>query len=182
MKMLKISSLALCALAGSALFASAAAKVKIPDWGTNYILNAEFTNNAPNVLTVTDVPKSSGLTPTNFPDLDFLFGEVVTDGAGKIEGVHDLVLTNLSADVSPSTSAKLVVDITGSITTSGKANTPNVKMSMKGDGYAEDSAGGNQVGANLNLNFATTGVVVSNSSVGPFFTNVTVIRTNSNGS
>src|SRR4051794_18489101 len=142
MKRIKISSLTFCALAGSALLASAAA-TKVPDHGTNYIMNAQFTNHPPLLLDVSGVPVSTNLQFTGFTGNNS-FGVVYTDGAGKIDGVRDLVVTNLSGDVSPFATAKYVVDVAGSLNTSGKSNTANVKMILKGDGYAEDAAGATQ--------------------------------------
>lgn len=141
---------------------------------TNYILNAEFTNNpvVPNIASVSDIPQS-----TNFFSAESVS---FTDGAGKIEGVSDLgwgVLSHLG----PFVQGDVIANVSGSISTV-KSNTV-VTMTMKGKGFAMDAIGSNQANASLSLSFKSTKgiVMVTNEfdkSVGPAI----VLTTNPDGS
>jgi len=170
MKRTIVSTLALCALAGSAFVASAATKT--PDRGDHYDLNVVFTN--PPVLT------SVGGLPTGSKTIINAFSDEVifTDGSGKIEGVTSMAITNPGGSA---TYGIYVADVTGSIGTS-KTNT-TIKMSIKGNGYAEAGTLTNQQSSSCALNFAsgkTTGIV-SNVQTFSFTTNVTLIFLNDNG-
>lgn len=171
------SSLALATLAGAKPKTTAA-----PATGTNYTLNAVITNNPPpSVVIVSGTPFFTGLTSNG------QYGVVYTDGSGKLDGVQDLVFTNLS--LGPFSQADFITDIGGSISTVGKTNGLVVNMTMKGNGYAQDTLGGTQDQASLNVTFKSSGGVVSNVSqivtttnVIELYTNIFSGQTNINGS
>lgn len=160
MKIAKIASLLLIvALAGILVGTRAGAKTTTPPpSGTNYQLNAVITNNPSAVVAdVTGLPAFSELASNN------PYGVVYTDGGGKIDGIEDMVFTNLQLSCGPYTSGDFVTRITGSITSVGKSNEVIVTMLMKGGGYVQNETGSTQAQANLNLQF--TGKLFATNSV-----------------
>src|SRR5689334_20813370 len=126
MKKVKVSLLALCALAGGALVASAAKG----DKGFTYNLDVTFTNPV-TILDISGVPQVN----TNFSLLAGNEGVAMTDGSGKLDGVWDMYITNLTA-AAPLVDGDYIVDIGGSITTvtkSGANPVPVVNMTLKGN-------------------------------------------------
>jgi hypothetical protein len=169
MKKLTVSMLALFALAGGAMIASAAT-TKTPDRGDEYVFDPIFTN-PPTFVVADGLPTPS---KTVLKALDDLI--VFTDGSGKIDGVTSLVISN------PTTSELTgiyVADISGSITTV-KTN-PSIKMTIKGNGYAEAGRLTNQQSSTVSLNFAstTTSGVTTNTPSFSMSTNTQVIFLNS---
>ena len=156
--------------ASLAFTAFAATKTKTPvapPEGTNFVLNAVITNNpAPVVATINGVPQ--------FEDFgsNSQYGVVYTDGSGKIDGVEDMIFTNL--DLCEFTSGDFVTQIGGSISTVGgtkkTAASTVVQMTMKGNGYVQNSLGSSQAQANVNLTFKGT-LFASNSMVNLTTTN-----------
>src|SRR6185436_12770880 len=158
----------LLTLAGGAMVASAAA-TKSPDLGYVYNLNATFTNNVPVLLDVAGVPTID----TNFTLFPGNEGVVRTDGAGKVDGVYDMYITNLT-QAAPLVEGAYIADITGSITTttSGGGNPrPVVTVSMKGNGYSRDGEANTTNGASsFSLTFSSknaAGIATNNSVQGP---------------
>ena len=166
-----VSTLALCALAGSAFVASAAS-TKAPDRGDHYDLNVSFTN-PPVFTSVSGLPSGSKTILNAFDDQ-----VIFTDGSGKVEGVTSLAITN------PGGSAAYgiyVADIAGNITTV-KTNT-TVKLTIKANGYAEASPLTDQQSSSANLSFATAknSGISSNTETFSFTTNVTIIFLGNDG-
>jgi len=135
---------------GIALAVSAEAGSKTPappPLGTNYTLNAVITNVPPPVVATITGPPLFACFASNSA-----FGVVYTDGRGKIDGIEDLVFTNLDL-CPPLSQGDFVTQIGGSITTSGRSNNVVVTMTMKGNGYVQDDIGSTQRQSGLNLNF-----------------------------
>jgi hypothetical protein len=157
------------ALLGGAILASAQLV------GTNYILSPYFTNDPlSQVVYVYGLPalSSTELVPGGY-------GVAATDGSGRIDGVWDLLATNLTA-FGDMTTGRFIADISGNITSVGKNPVPKVRMNVRGSGYIENTNGSSQ--ATATINFLFTGLLSSNSSaVGPFETNVTVIDEDTSG-
>lgn len=174
MKNVKISTLALSALMAVGLIAGAAPTTVTtpPPVGTNYDLNAQFTNHPPEVADVKGVPSILNLASA-------VDGVVWTDGSGKIDGTEDLTFTNLTG-FGPFNQADFITDITGFITTV-KSNAA-VTMLMKGNGYAQDTYGSTQAAAGLSLAFKGSGIIDSNSSVALGTYDVVTLTSNSDGS
>ncbi len=157
------------ALLGGMSLASAA------DVGTNYVLDAFFTNSpAAQLVAIWGAPTLSAvkLDPGNE-------GVTATDGAGKIDGVWDLTVTNLNS-LAPRTEGHFIVDINGNIVSVGKTPVTMVRMNVKGGGYVQATNGTSQADASITFAFSGT---LSNfsSSVGPFTTNVHHVILNANG-
>lgn len=141
---------------------------------TNYLLNAEFTNNrvVPNIASVSDIPQS-----TNFFSAESVS---FTDGAGKIEGVSDLGWGVLSS-LGPFVQGDVIANVSGSITTV-KSNT-TVVMTMKGKGFAMDATGSDQANASLSLTFKSTkGIVMVTNEFDSTNGSAIVLTTNPDGS
>lgn len=174
MKHTRVSLLALSALAGGVFVASAASSV---DMGTNYPIGITFPD--PQTLVwVSGLPTLS----TNALDSNGDFGYTTTDGSGKISGVAYLTTTNLTG-APPFTSVTMIADVTGTINSSGKPAMPNVKISVKGNGYCQDSAGTTQAMATISYNFTSKGGVTNHSSfVTPPPTNLFLVVLYSDGS
>jgi hypothetical protein len=169
--------LALSALAGSAMIASAATA---PDTGTNYELYATFTNSptcaVPKLVSVYGLPYASG-------DLTFVIGNytvVNTDGKGTIDGTSDLIVSNPTPAFVHGF-GMYGVDISGSVTTV-KTNA-SVKMTMKGTGYVEAPDHTSQKASTLNLTFASdaNGITSATNLAGPFTNDVNVVHVNADG-
>jgi hypothetical protein len=161
MRIIRAYALELFAVLSYALmsFHAGAAPATPPPAGTNYQLNAVITNTPPAVVAiVTSTPTFSELASNN------PFGEVYTDGSGKIDGVEDMVFTNLDLTCGSFTSGDFVTRITGSISTVGRSNTVMVTMNMKGNGYVQNDTGSTQSSASLNLSF-TCKLIPTNSAV-----------------
>ena len=179
MKKVKVSLLALCALAGGALVASAAKG----DKGFTYDLNVTFTNPV-TIVDISGVPQIN----TNFSLTAGEQGVVLTDGAGKIDGVWDMYITNLTA-AAPLVDGDYAVDLSGSITTVTKSGNPIpqpvVNMTMKGNGRSRDDLDTTNGPASFSLTFnnkTVSGVATRTNTAGPFGTNnVTVVVDNGNG-
>ena len=172
MKKVKVSLLALCALAGGALVASAAKG----DKGFTYDLDVTFTNPV-TILDISGVPQVN----TNFSLTAGNEGVAMTDGAGKIDGVWDMYITNLTA-AAPLVDGDYAVDLSGSITTVTKSGNPIpqtvVNMTMKGNGRSRDDLDTTNGPASFSLTFnnKALGGISSNSSVAVFTTNVTLVQ------
>jgi hypothetical protein len=169
MKNVKISLLTLSVGTSLALGAFAATKTKTPPpTGTNYVLNVNITNTpAPLVASISGTPTFQNF-GSNGP-----YGVVYTDGSGKFDGVEDMIFTNL--DMCEFTSGDFITSIGGSISTVGGtkkvAASTVVQMTMKGNGYVQNSTGSTQDQAGLNLTFKGT-LFPSNSVVNLTTTNI----------
>ena len=175
MKHTRVSLLALSALAGGVFVASAAST---PDMGTNYTLNAMVTANpAPLVVGIYGVPVDSTtpLNTGNYTDFD-------TDGSGKIDGIIDLGITNLSPELAPYTEAFFLGTVNGTVKSSGKTPVTNVKLSIKGNGYAQDMFATTQAQAAVNLTFSGNTATLMTSGTTNFGTNISIVYLNPDGS
>jgi hypothetical protein len=156
MKNVKISLLTLCVGTSIAFAASAGTRTTTPTAplaGTNFTMNAVITNTPPpTVLSINGTPVFDDL-GSNSP-----YGVVYTDGSGKIDGVEDMIFTNL--DLCEFTTGDFITDIGGSISTVGgtkrSAASTVVQMTMKGNGYVQGSQVFTQAQAALNLTFKGT--------------------------
>jgi len=171
MKNVNTRTLALSVLLGGSLAAFGGTKVAKapPPEGTNYILRAVITTNPPppEIVTAVGVPIMPDLAGTN------LDGVVSTSAGGLIQGVYDMVYTNLTLCSSTFTEGDFISDIVGSISTVGiKTNILVVNMTMKGNGYVQDSNGSTQRLASINLSFTSKGGLIASNSV------VTITGTN----
>jgi len=131
-----------------------ASKTPPPPLGaTNYTLNAVITNTPlPVVAAVTGVPLFDEFASNS------AYGVVYTDGSGKLDGVEDMIFTNLNL-CAPFTSGDFITQIGGSIATvggkgKGSASSVVVTMTMKGNGYVQNDSGSTQSAAGLNLSFS----------------------------
>jgi len=165
MKNVKTSLIALTVGLVSVIAAvsSKAAKTPPPPLnGTNYTLNATITNvPAPVVIQITGTPVFATF-GSNSP-----YGLVYTDGSGKLDGVEDMIFTNLNL-CSAFTSGDFITQIGGSIKTVGgkgknSGSSVVVGMTMKGNGYVQNSIGSTQSAASVNLSF--TGVLFPSNSL-----------------
>jgi len=172
MKNVKTSLLALTVGLCSVIAAVGGKATKTPPPplnGTNYTLNATITNVPPPVvIQITGTPVF-GTFGSNSP-----YGLVYTDGSGKLDGVEDMIFTNLSL-CSLYTSGDFITEIGGSIKTMGgkgknSASSVVVGMTMKGNGYVQNSLGSTQSAASLSLTFTGT-LFPSNSLVNLTTTN-----------
>jgi hypothetical protein len=160
----------LSAILGGALLASAAAPA---DTGAAYNLQVNFTNSQSAIVDASGVPTLSATAarPGNFQI-------VMTDGSGKIDGVSDILVTNLS-DVAPFTSGLFIADVSGTIRTLGKPATPTVMMNVRGNGFLQDPTGLFFSAATLNFSFKGTLSQQSASIPTPLGTNIFLIISNS---
>jgi len=175
MKHTRVSLLALSALAGGVFVASGAAT---PDMGTNYTLNAIVTTNPmPVVLEVYGLPSDSttALNEGNYTDFD-------TDGSGKIDGIVDLIITNLTSDLAPYTEALFIGTASGNVTSSGNPSVPKVKLTIKGNGYAQNTIATTQAQASVNFSFSGSGSSLMTSGTTNFGTNISIVYLNPDGS
>lgn len=169
--------LALTIVAGG-VFAASAGSNPLDTQGFTYKLNAAFTNNPPVIVDISGIPD---VTAANVPILNPGLGVTMTDGAGKIDGVWGVQITNLTG-TAPFTYADMVVDVSGSITAS--KGVAQAKMTLKGNGRAYDSGflATTNGAATVNMTFASTkgqGVTFRSDSEGPFSTNVYVFLNDS---
>jgi hypothetical protein len=150
-------------LLGGAIFALAASGASVPGQGTNYQLNLVFTNAS--LGKISNAPLPSLVFPQAFPQAAFASGGeafadqsegvVATDGSGKIDGVQRIYL------ISSGVKNDYVGDISGSVTTIGKSNTPVVRMTIKATGYVTNATGPDDT-STLNVTFTSSGGIVSN--------------------
>ena len=177
MKKVKVSLLALCALAGGVLVASAAKG----DKGFTYDLNVTFTNPV-TIVDISGVPQVN----TNFSLTAGEQGVALTDGSGKLDGVWDMYITGLS-NAAPLVDGDYIVDLGGSITTVTKSGNPIpqpvVNMTMKGNGRSRDDLDTTNGPASFSLTFnnkSSGGVATRTNIAGPFTTNVVLVDANTN--
>src|SRR5664280_1860726 len=159
----------LSAILGGALLASAAAPL---DTGAAYNLQVNFTNSQFAIVDATGVP----ILGTTAVEPGFQI--VMTDGAGKIDGVSGILVTNL-LDVPPYTSGTFIADVSGTIRTLGKPAIPTVMMTVRGSGFLQDPTGAFFSAANLNFSFKGTLSQQSASILTPLGTNIILITSNS---
>ena len=152
------------------------------DKGFTYDLDVTFTNPV-TIVDVSGVPTVN----TNFSLKAGAQGVAMTDGSGKLDGVWDMYITNLT-DATPLVDVDMIVDISGSITTTTTTGnptpTPVVNMTLKGNGQSHDDANTTNGTASMSLTFNTKngGGLKTNSSIaGPFTTNVYVVTDLGNG-
>jgi len=166
MKKMKVSLLALTALVGGTMLASAEAA---PQAGATYVERIEFAT-APAVITVSSFSFGGGndfLTPDKSTGFTLLSSSIDTDGSGKIEGVAVIRLLNIATLVTTNgfttntdgtnitidpiletnTSAAagfsdFAADVSGKIST--KKDAPSITLTIKGSGYS---------GADTNIDF-----------------------------
>lgn len=132
MKKMKVSILALSALAGGILAASAASTVTTY---RAYELYATYTNADAKVWSVNGGPE----TPPGaiYPQFVYQYGSVDTDGAGKIYGVG---VWHVYYNTNHTPFSLVYADIAGKLT--GKIGSPaSVTMTIKGNGYTADGLG-----------------------------------------
>ena len=137
--------------------------------GYTYSLAADFSGatNVPTLVDVTALPATTAWIPG--PST----GVIYNDGAGKLDGVVAMVVTNTATGLKV---GKLVVDVSGSVSSVGKSNAPAVKMSLKGEGYSE--SGSTQSPLTFSAAFAGVLKTISNAPAGPFAdSHVLVIET-----
>src|SRR5664280_1815328 len=159
----------LSAILGGALLASAAAPA---DTGAAYNLQVNFTNSQFAIVDATGVP----ILGTTAVEPGFQI--VMTDGAGKIDGVSGILVTNL-LDVPPYTSGTFIADVSGTIRTLGKPAIPTVMMSVRASGFLQDPTGVAFSAANLNFTFNGKLAQHSASIPTPLGTNIILITSNS---
>jgi hypothetical protein len=152
MKKIKVSILALSALAGGILAASAATVTTyVP-----YSFDAPYTNAAAAVWEVTGAPAT---TATTYPQI-FSEVTVTTDDSGKIMGWGPMYI-EYNTNETPYT--VVWVSVSGKIGNKTAGSAPAVTLSIKGSGYSPDGTGGagvnsftmkftGAVGANPNTN------------------------------
>jgi hypothetical protein len=134
--------------------------------GLDYSMNAVFPNNPPLVSSVTGLPTPSLL------DLEpMLQGFITTDGSGKINGVQYARVYFGGLGDHTNNYATFVINVTGSIRTSGTV--PAVKLKLQGGGYDMD-AQSDHPDASLALTFTSAKAPVT---VAPNRA-VTILRTN----
>jgi hypothetical protein len=148
MKELKVGLLASFALAAALVAASAQSVPFYDSSALDYPLNAQFLNHPPSVLSVEGLP-----TPALLSLEPMLQGATGTDGSGKIDGVQYARVYFGGASNRSNNYATFVINLKGTIRTSGTA--PVVKMTLKGHGYDVD-AQSDHPDANLNLTFTST--------------------------
>lgn len=148
-----------------------------PPTATNFTLNAVITNTSPPVV-------ASIIGAPAFIDhaSDSAYGMVFTDGSGKIDGVQDLIFSNL--DLCEFTAGDFVSEIAGSLATVGgtknsRASTV-VEMTIKGNGYVQNALGTTQAPGTLNLTFKGS-LFASNSAVTVTGTNTFLLISTTNG-
>src|SRR6202040_2810345 len=149
MKTGQITLFALSIFAGgacAALAANSKAKPAPLAGGTNYILNAQFTNNPPAIGDVRGIP-----VPAMTHMRSHRYGVTMTDGAGKISGVENVMATNLT-NFGPFNQASYIVSVAGAMS-SVKSNA-SVMLTLKGNGYAQDALGATQAASTLSISFA----------------------------
>lgn len=124
----------------------AASAATAPESGATYTLSANLTKNEPRLAIVNGLPTAEQL-----PVQAGTNGLVYTDGAGKIDGVQD-VLLRLPG---PMSNGVYVADVSGSVSMN-KSNVPAVRMTLKGSGYAWGTPAGAQTNSNFTLTFTGT--------------------------
>ena len=148
MKNLKVSLLALFALAAGLIAAAAQNATYYDSSALDYPLNALFLVNPPQVVSVEALP-----TPALLNLEPLLQGATGTDGSGKITGVQYARIYFGGASNRTNNYATFVINVTGTIRTSG--TTPLVRMTMKGHGYDVDTQS-DHPDASLSLMFTST--------------------------
>jgi hypothetical protein len=101
-----------------------------------YTLNGQITNFPPYYTEITGIPFSRELTPSGF-------GEITTDGFGRIAGAQEVEI--------PAAHGPFSCQVSGIIAKYSFAGT-TVRMAIKGNGYVTDTHG-NNTPASLALNF-----------------------------
>jgi len=132
MKRIRVSILALSALAGGILAASAANVTTY----TAYNLNVQYTNAAAAAWEVSGAPATTG---TNLPKV-FQYVTAQTDGSGKITG-GGVIFIYETTNAVPVQSV-LYVQATGTIGNKTVGAAPTVTLAMKGTGFTLDGVGG----------------------------------------
>jgi len=148
MKTLTVGILALPIMAAGVGVATAQTVPYYDSSALDYPLNAQFLSNPPKMLSVEGLP-----TPALLDLEPLLQGATGTDGSGKINGVQYARVYFGGASNRSNNYATFVINVTGTIRTSGTA--PVVKMTMKGHGYDVD-AQSDHPDANLSLTFTST--------------------------
>ena len=173
MKKLTLGILAPAILAVGVVAATAQSVAYYDSNALDYSMNARFLNNPPRVVSVGGLP-----TPALLDLEPLLQGAIATDGSGKIDGVQYARVYFGGASDRTNDYATFVINVTGTIRTSG--TDPVVKMKLKGDGYDVD-AQTDHPDASLNLTFNSTNgpaPVFPNESVAVNSTNYTVTYLN----
>jgi len=153
MKKPKAGLLASLALAASVPAAVAQSTTFYDSSALDYSMNAQFLNNPPSVIAVTSLP-----TPALIDLEPMLQGAIGTDGSGKVNGVQYARVYFGGLGQRTNNYATFIVNVTGTIRTSGTV--PAVKMTMKGGGYDVD-AQSDHPDASLALTFTSSGGPVS---------------------
>jgi hypothetical protein len=149
MKRINVSILAAAIMAAGVVAAVAQSAPYYDKYGMDYLLNAQFTNNPPLVVS------AAGLPTLTLTDLEPTFqGAIGTDGAGNIDGVQYARLYFEGGSNHNNNYATFVIDVTGSIRTKG--TNPVVKMTLKGHGYDVDGTQNDHPDASLALTFTST--------------------------
>jgi hypothetical protein len=173
MKQVTLSILAPAILAVGVAAAAAQSAAYYDSNALDYSMNALFLNTPPRVISVAGLP-----TPALLDLEPLLQGAIGTDGSGKIDGVQYARVYFGGAGDHTNNYATFVINVTGTIRTSGTA--PVVKMTLKGNGYDVD-AQTDHPNASLTLKFNSTegpATVSPNQAVAVNSTNYTVTYLN----